>query len=737
VSTAPHTLVVALLGGAIVCAALAVFSVRHREVRGAAALAALTAAMSWWSAGHAVELAAADPGAVLLWARIQHVGALLVPALWLAFILQWSGRERFFTPVGLIALFGIPVLTIVTVLVEGGAGLYFTPRETSIVKPASDGPVAWVHLGHAYLALLSGAALLLRQVVSSRGAVRSQALLLLLATTIPWSGNLAYLAGIVPHPELRPTALLLAVGASVTAYGIFRYRLLDVVPVARDALLEEMVDAVIVLDGEGRVLDMNPAAAELVGMPPRQAVGRDGAAVMSGLPELLPHLAGSGSAQAEARVAGNRGERTYEARLSPLRDPRGVATGRLLVMRDVTDRRRAHEELRRAKEEAEAASSAKSRFVASVSHELRNPLTSIIGFSDLLLHEAARGDRARLVPDLQKIRAAGHHLLGLVNDVLDLSKVEAGTMAVHPERFEVMDLVREALEAMQPLAEANGNRIELRGLETAGMVRTDRRKLKQILVNLLANAAKFTREGLISVTVEREREREDERLSFRVADTGIGIAPEQRSRLFLPFMQADPTATRRYGGTGLGLAITKRFVELLGGSIHVESTLGAGSAFTVRLPAELPRGDLVVVLPGGDAGHEEEVVLAGPVRRELVLVIDDDPSARELVARLFELEGARVVTAPGGVEGLRLAREVTPDLIALDLVMPGMDGAATLAELKADAELREIPVVLVSVADESERRRPPGAADYLVKPPERARIAELLRRYGRSARPPG
>jgi PAS domain S-box-containing protein len=734
VTFSSNGLIVALLLGAVVCTVLSLFSWRHREVRGAVGLTALTAAMAWWSAGHALELASPTPGGAVFWARAQHVGALLVPALWLTFILQWSDRQRFLTRAWLAALFSIPVAAVVVILGEGDAGLYLRVTDGIAARPTSEGPVAWAHLTHSYAVLFAGAALLLKLAVAGRGTVRHQALILLGATAIPWSGNLAFLAGLVPNPELRPTALLLALGASLTAFGIFRYRLLDVVPVARDALFEEMPDAVIVLDGEQRVLDMNPAAEELLRTSSQQSIGRDAAEVMRRLPELLPYLGGTGAAQAEARISGSRGERTYEARLTPLRDPRGVATGRLLVMREVTGRRLAHEELRRAKEEAEAASSAKSRFVASVSHELRNPLTSIIGFSDLLLDEASRGERSELIDDLQKIRAAGHHLLGVVNDVLDLSKVEAGTMAVHPERFEVRDLVREALEVMLPLAEASGNRIELRGLEGAGAVRTDRRKLKQILLNLLANAAKFTHDGVISIAVGREAGRDGAVLTCRIEDTGIGIPPEQQARLFLPFTQADPTATRRYGGTGLGLAITKRFCELLGGSIQVESVVDEGSAFTIRLPAELPHGDRVVVLPGGDGG---ELPLAVSTRRELVLVIDDDPSARELVARIFELEGARVVTAAGGAEGIRLAREVAPDLVALDLVMPGMDGAATLAEMKSDPVLRDIPVVLVSVAEKGERPHPPGASDYLVKPPERARIAELLRRYGRAARAAG
>jgi GAF domain-containing protein/DNA-binding response OmpR family regulator len=371
----------------------------------------------------------------------------------------------------------------------------------------------------------------------------------------------------------------------------------------------------------------------------------------------------------------------------------------------------------------EVAGRHKSEFLANMSHELRTPLNAIIGYSEMLQEEAAELGAAGFVPDLKKIHAAGKHLLELINAVLDLSKIEAGKMELYLETFPVPTLIQDIAAAIQPLAAKNGNRLEVRCDAAAGAMRADLTKVRQALFNLLSNACKFTDHGIVSLTAAREPAGGGDWVTFRVSDTGIGMTPEQMTKLFQEFSQADAATTRKYGGTGLGLALSQRLCRMMGGAITVESEPGRGSTFTMRLPAEVaePREEIgapaaTAVAPGG----------AGTV-----LVIDDEPAVRDLMQRALGREGFRVVTAAGGEEGLRLARELRPEAITLDVLMPGLDGWAVLSALKADPALADIPVIMLTIMDDKNLGYALGAADYLTKPIDRERLSAVLKRYRR------
>jgi signal transduction histidine kinase/DNA-binding response OmpR family regulator len=361
----------------------------------------------------------------------------------------------------------------------------------------------------------------------------------------------------------------------------------------------------------------------------------------------------------------------------------------------------------------ELASEHKSAFLASMSHELRTPLNAIIGYSEMLYETAQDEGQDEFLPDLGKIRDAGRHLLGLINDILDLSKIEAGKMDLYLEEVDLTGLIEEVRAIVEPLAAANANRFEIVCLSALGTLYTDRTKLKQSLLNLLSNAGKFTHEGRVTLEVRPA----GSEISFIVSDTGIGMTEEQRSRLFQAFSQADVSTTRQYGGTGLGLAITKHFCEMLGGRIAVDSTPGQGSTFTITLP---DRSRAAVAAAAAPEGAEHA---------PLVMVVDDDPNARDLLATTVRREGYRLIEATDGESALALAREWHPDVVTLDVLMPRMDGWAVLTALKSDPELAEIPVVIVTVLEDRGIAVSLGAAEFLTKPVDRTRLAATIRQH--------
>ena len=354
--------------------------------------------------------------------------------------------------------------------------------------------------------------------------------------------------------------------------------------------------------------------------------------------------------KARREHSGGFAEYRYGGRYVRISERRIQGGGTVAVYSDITELRQHNLELEQARESSEVANRTKSQFLANMSHELRTPLNAIIGYSEILQEDAAESNQEQLVLDLKKIESAGRHLLGLINDILDLSKVEAGKMEVFLEEVEISSLLGEVGAIIRPLVAKNGNTLEIHVAPDIGSMRTDRTKVKQCLLNVLSNGSKFTQNGKLTLAVERA---DRTKIQIAISDTGIGMSEEQLGRLFQAFSQADASTTKKFGGTGLGLAITRHFCRLLGGDISVASRVGEGSTFTIVIPDQTVESERseVSIEPQGPT----PVVIDESESSITVLVVDDDAASRDLLTTNLRREGYHTIQARGGDEALELA----------------------------------------------------------------------------------
>lgn len=492
-------------------------------------------------------------------------------------------------------------------------------------------------------------------------------------------------------------------------------------------VLESITDAFIALDRQWRVTYVNSQAAELL----QQNVSK---LLNQNFWQISPIALGSRQVQHYERAVAeqhvvlfesfcSRTNSWLEVRLYPSKESLSI------FLQDVTERKKSETQLRQLNQELEEANRSKSEFLANMSHELRTPLNAIIGYSEILEEEAEEAGWEPFLPDIRKIRGSGKHLLSLINDVLDLAKIEAGRMELHLETFEILSMTRDVVSTIKPLVQRNANRLILVCPENIGRMHADQTKIRQALLNLLSNACKFTERGEITISVEKEQPNNQETwIYFKVCDTGIGMTEDQLGRIFDAFTQADSSTTRQYGGTGLGLTITKRLINTMGGDVLVESQYGRGAAFTLKLPQIAPQS----VQAAMTAPKHPRKIAKLPSNQGsfgTVLAIEDDPNTRDLLQRSISKMGYKVVCTGSGRQGLKLAEELKPSVITLDVMLPGMDGWAVLSALKQNPAVAKIPVIMLTMIDDSHLGYTLGAADYLIKPISYNHLSKVLEKY--------
>ena len=503
-------------------------------------------------------------------------------------------------------------------------------------------------------------------------------------------------------------------------------------------MVESVTDyAIVMLDPEGRVVSWNAGAERIKGYSAEEIVGQHFSRfypqedIQSGKPQRdLDVVAAKGQFEDEGWRVRQDGS-TFWANVvfTAIRDQGGNLRGFAMLTRDLTEPMKIEATLTKAKDAADAANQAKSAFLATMSHELRTPMNAILGYSEILMEDAKDKGQEDFIPDLQKIHASGNHLLSLINNILDLSKIEAGKMDLFLESFGISRVIEDVVSTIRPLVEKNANTLQVHCAADLGTMHADLTKVRQSLFNLLSNACKFTENGTITLEASRELIGGVDWIKFSVSDTGIGMAPDQMEKLFQPFVQGDASTSRKFGGTGLGMTITHRFCQMMGGEISAASEPGRGTTFTIRLPAR------VKVQPPAAAPLTEPPEPMVSEGSSTVLVIEDDPATRDLLKRFLSKDGFRVKTVAEGEEGLRLARELQPDVITLDVMMSGLDGWAVLTELKADPALADIPVVMLTFVDNKNLGYALGASDYLTKPIQRERLLAVLEKYRRHPQP--
>ncbi|RMG73545.1 MAG: PAS domain-containing protein [Chloroflexi bacterium] len=570
-----------------------VYAWRRRNSHGARPFLPLMLGITIWLLSNGIEAGFTNETTRLFWNNMQYLGIVMVPTAWFLFTAIYTGHSKRITKKFLSLLFIEPITIIILVWTSQWHQIF---RQYMILNTTggtpiwewAPGPAFWVHTIYSYTLLITGVILLIQAYMRSSRLYKRQISVLLVGALVPWIANIVFIAR-GGSSTIDPTPLSFLATGLMIAWGIFGFGLVEIAPIARERVFEKINDIILILDDQNRIIDVNPAFRQRIKSNVR-ITGQPVENVLEQWPDLVSKFTNVNHIETAISLMTEDGtEKHYQLSISPLYDAKERYSGRLVMLHDITPLKETESRLRQSREAAEAANQAKSAFLATMSHELRTPLAAIIGYSELITEKSKVWGYENIVPYLSQIETAARHLNTIIGEILDISKIEAGRMELIKSDFSLQDVLDDVINTIYPLIEKNGNQLLQNIQIQSGTMYADKTKVQQILINLLGNAAKFTKNGQISLDVHYQpaNNGSSDSYHFKISDTGEGIPNEKMDVIFKPFVQVDSSYTRKHGGTGLGLAISYQFCQMIGGEMHVESTLGQGTTFYLTLPAKV------------------------------------------------------------------------------------------------------------------------------------------------------
>jgi signal transduction histidine kinase/CheY-like chemotaxis protein len=659
----------------------------------------------------------------IFWSKLEYSGGLASPVLYYIFVLRFTGKDNLLSRRNILLLFIIPVITYLLVLTNDSHELIwsgFSPiSEKTNLMEYFHGIGFWIgYILYSYILLLLSVVYLIHFIIHKTKAFRSQALIILTGGMFPWIVSIIYLTGINPVTGLDLTPFSITLSGTLACYAILNFSFLDLVPVARETLVEILPDGIIALDSKNRIQDINKAAISFLGIREKNIIGYPIDSSGGAIPLLINAVVEKNHID-QIEVKSNNEIKTFSILKQAIKNQPG---SRLVIIQDITHAKLAEKELIKAKERAEESDRLKSTFIANMSHEIRTPLNGILGFTELLNMPNITGKEQH--DYLEIIRKGGKRLMKIINDIIDISKIESGQMHISISRTDIREQIESVYSFFSPEAEAKGINLICKKTLSAeeAIINTDANKIYDIQTNLIKNAIKFTESGFVEFGFEKKKNY----LEFFVKDTGIGISDEQKEFIFERFRQGNDSLTRNYEGSGLGLSISKAYAEMLGGKIWFESEYGKGSEFHFNIPY-LSHPDSNPL--NGDMVPERAGV--SEIRDLVILIVEDDQPSELYISRLLSPLCRKILKAENGTQAVEICRNNTDiNLVLMDIELPEMDGYEATHQIRQfNKELIIIAQTAFGLTGDKERAIEAGCDDYISKPIKSKILFELIKKY--------